>query len=174
MSDLATIQAQLIDIRNVGTHKSLKLTLHVPEEYALKAIEAFGWPTGAHPVPVAVARLTDEASKAPQQQGRQTDQARQDLRSDQEDREETPPPVRRTFDSLPLPQQAGIMSNEPPFRTFLNEEYGYRCENKEDAAAALRERCGILSRKELKEQPTAAERFCKLRDHYRAWMMVVP
>lgn len=63
MNKPAAISAQLVDMRNVGTHKCLKLTLHVPEEQALDAIAAFGWPTGAAPVPVAIARLNQQEGK---------------------------------------------------------------------------------------------------------------
>jgi hypothetical protein len=56
MEKPAAILAALVDMRNVGTHKSLKLTLHIAEEHALDAIRAFGWPTGANPVLVGVGR----------------------------------------------------------------------------------------------------------------------
>jgi hypothetical protein len=161
MSDLAAIQAQLVDIRNVGTHKSLKLTLHVPEEYALKAIEAFGWPTGANPVPVALARLNLE---------------KEVVRPDRHDPAADKSPGRaepRTFDSLPLPQQAGILCQEGGFRAFLNEEFNYACETADDAAEAVRERCNIASRSELGRNKKAAERFIELREQYQAWRMVV-
>lgn len=61
MTKLAAIEGQLVSIKNVSTHKSACLTIHVPEEYALKVIEAFGWPTMAAPVPVAIARLDPNA-----------------------------------------------------------------------------------------------------------------
>ena len=57
MTELAIIAGTLVDVRNIGTHKSVKLTVHVPEELATKVVQAFGWPTMADPIPVAVARL---------------------------------------------------------------------------------------------------------------------
>lgn len=57
MTAPAAIQGHLVSIKNVSTHKSACLTIHVPEEYALKAIEAFGWPTMVNPVSVAIAKL---------------------------------------------------------------------------------------------------------------------
>src|SRR5687768_17572513 len=57
MSDARAISAQLVDIRNVGTHKVVKLTLHAPEEQAMQIMKLFGWPTGVNPIPVALARL---------------------------------------------------------------------------------------------------------------------
>jgi hypothetical protein len=59
MTDAAIISGSLVDVRNVGSAKSVKLTVHVPEEYARKVIDAFGWPTGATPVSVAIARLDE-------------------------------------------------------------------------------------------------------------------
>jgi hypothetical protein len=60
MQDAAIISGSLVDVRNVGTHKSVKLTIHVPEELAMKVVAAFGWPTGAAPVLVAIACLDDK------------------------------------------------------------------------------------------------------------------
>ena len=59
MTEAAIIAGSLVDVRNVGTHKSVKLTIHVPEEYATKVVAAFGWPTGGNPVSVAIARMTE-------------------------------------------------------------------------------------------------------------------
>jgi hypothetical protein len=57
MTDARAISAQLVDIRNVGTHKVVKLTIHAPQEHAMHIMELFGWPTQVDPVPVALARL---------------------------------------------------------------------------------------------------------------------
>lgn len=59
MSKPSAIAASLVNMRNVGSHKSVALTIHVPEEQAHAVIEAFGWPTMANPVPIAIARLTE-------------------------------------------------------------------------------------------------------------------
>lgn len=69
MTAPAAIQGQLVSIKNVSTHKSACLTIHVPEEYALKAIEAFGWPTMVNPVLVAIAKL-DPSAKPERKGGR--------------------------------------------------------------------------------------------------------
>lgn len=62
MSDYAAVTGSLVDVRNVGTHKCVKLSIEVPEEMALKVMESFGWPTGTNPVTVVVARLNTEQS----------------------------------------------------------------------------------------------------------------
>src|SRR5215203_874166 len=63
-NDPAVIAAKLVSIKNVGTHKSVVLTIHVPEELALRVIQAFGWPTMTSPVDVAIAALDRESIKA--------------------------------------------------------------------------------------------------------------
>ncbi len=63
MSDRpAVIAGNLVDAKNVNTHKVFRLVIDVPAEHAVRVIEAFGWPTMAAPVPVAVARLSKDAS----------------------------------------------------------------------------------------------------------------
>ena len=59
MTKPAAIYGSLVDLRNVGVHKSLRLTVEVPAELAAQVIEAFGWPTHAAPVPIAMARMND-------------------------------------------------------------------------------------------------------------------
>src|ERR1019366_2338507 len=57
MNEPAAIIASLVDVRNIAEHSSVVLKIHVPQERALEVIAAFGWPTGANPVAVAIARL---------------------------------------------------------------------------------------------------------------------
>ena len=57
MNDKAAIVGSLVSAKNVGVHKSVALTIHVPEELALRVFEIFGWPTMSHPISVALARL---------------------------------------------------------------------------------------------------------------------
>lgn len=59
----AILAGSLVDVRNIGVHKSVRLTIHVPQELAMRVFECFGWPTGATPVSVAIARF-DEMKKA--------------------------------------------------------------------------------------------------------------
>lgn len=54
-----------MDVRNYGTDKCVKLTIHVSAERAMEVIEAFGWPTNVNPVSVAVAGLKEAAPCAP-------------------------------------------------------------------------------------------------------------
>src|ERR1019366_437976 len=62
MNAPAAIIASLVDVRNIAEHSSVVLKIHVPQERALEVIAAFGWPTGANPVAVAIARLNTDVS----------------------------------------------------------------------------------------------------------------
>lgn len=147
MTKAAIISGSLVDVRNVGTHKSVKLTIHVPEELAMKVMEAFGWPTGVSPVAVAIARLDEPVSRR------------------QSPTEERPgpalplpsvPPVRaekerRSFDILPCAQQAGILCGEPAFKKFLFEKFPKVWDSTlQDPGATVREICEVDSRADIK------------------------
>ena len=81
------------------------------------------------------------------------------------DRSHTP------FDDLPLPQQAGILCNEPQFQRFA----GIRCMGSESGLTAtasaeyLRTVCRVASRRDLASDSTAAQRFAALRTEFDAW-----
>jgi len=75
MNDKAIMPAEIVNAKNIGVHKSLAVTLHIPEELAMRFFELFGWPTMSNPVPVALARLATAADKpvdslVPQRRGR--------------------------------------------------------------------------------------------------------
>ncbi len=160
----AAIEAQLIDMRNVGTHKSLKLTIHIPEEQALQAIAAFGWPTGVQPVRIAIARLTEEAAnvtgpKAPgpprQQETQPVDGAK----------------TKTAFRDMRPANQAGILCETEAFNRFIAERLkweGLWPEGK--AADYVRRHCNVVSRKDIRPRTPSGDRWSKLVDEYRAWM----
>jgi hypothetical protein len=154
MTKLAAIEGQLVSIKNVSTHKSACLTIHVPEEYALKVIEAFGWPTMVAPVPVAIAKLDLSVAKAAT------------------DAPASKP--KKSWDELSLAQQAGILCDDPRFAKFLEENYTGSWERlKRDAAAFVREYCcDIQSRAELDTNKDAGQYFIALEKLYRAWLLV--
>ena len=53
----AAMFGSLVDLKNVNSHKSVRLTIDIPAEQASEVVEMFGWPTQAQPVPVAIARM---------------------------------------------------------------------------------------------------------------------
>lgn len=164
MSKPAAISAQLVDMRNVGTHKSLKLTLHVPEEQALAAIEAFGWPTGANPVPVALARLnTESATEASLLAAAPTVAPRGAAGSD------AAPRTPRPFNSLPLPQQAALLCRDPIFKAFCREELGLKEYGDDGPAEVIRAHTGVESRRQLRPDNMPGIKFINLRERYLKW-----
>ena len=135
MKNAAAIAAQLVDVRNVGLHKCIKLTLHVPAEQAAEVMAAFGWPTAAEPVPVALARLNKPAS-------------------------ESEPPVRARSNVAPekrLARDAALMCKEAGFQQWLRREYrgtwrltDYKMPDEERAAATVRILCHVASRADIR------------------------
>jgi hypothetical protein len=165
----AAIAAQLVDIRNVGTHKSLKLTIHVPEEQALAAIAAFGWPTGVNPVPIAIARLeVMPPAKLPEQQCTTETPPRQEAKPSDGAKTKT------AFRDMRLPNQAGIMCDTPAFQKFIAERNGWPGVPPERAtgrtADYVRRVCNVASRADIRPRTPSGDRWLKLFDEYKAWL----
>jgi hypothetical protein len=166
MKPAAAIAAQLVDIRNVGLHKSLKFTLHVPEEEALKAIEAFGWPTGANPVAVAIARL--DLSKPGATRTRNA--PAREAASDPGEPDTPASRPHRPWDELSLAEQAGIACTDPKFRRYLFESACVRDDSEDAAAAAVRLTCGVRSRGDIRPGTEAAALWDQLYSAYQMWL----
>lgn len=133
MSAPAAIQAQLVDVRNVSSHKCVRLEIHVPAEQAGDVMAAFGWPTMADPVPVALARLIAEHAK-PEAEGPRTN--------------------RRMFSDMPLPQQAALRCQEPQFQEFLVDTGRLHLLNATaNVAEVVRQLCGVKSRSDIGKGP---------------------
>lgn len=142
MSAPAAISAQLVDVRNLDTHKCVKMTIHVPAEQAPAVLAAFGWPTMVDPVPVAIARLDINAMKRPLPH----------------------PKERREFYTLPFPQQAGIRSDDLKFALWMSHlPVGKECET---AAEAIRAYCGVESRAHILPGTKAGDRWIELLRSY--------
>lgn len=75
------------------------------------------------------------------------------------------------FDDLPMPQQAGILCNDPRFQTFAARRIGWPGKELTPGAAAeyLRQCCHITTRAELATNPDAQTRFQTLRTEFDAW-----
>jgi len=84
--------------------------------------------------------------------------------------------LRKPFDSLPLPQQAGILCNDERFGAFagvrsLSEGIVF---GPGAAAEFLRVWCGIKSRADLANDAEAARKFATLRTEFDAWRGRIP
>nr|WP_319250479.1 hypothetical protein [uncultured Celeribacter sp.] len=78
---------------------------------------------------------------------------------------------KQPFDTLPLPQQAGIMCNDPRFQQFAAIRCGFPGGqfSSEAAAEYVRDICKINSRRQLAHNPEAETRFQSLRTDFDAW-----
>lgn len=148
MTAPAAIQGQLVSIKNVSTHKSACLTIHVPEEQALQAIEAFGWPTMVNPVPVALARIDPNAK--PERKGGRLAQRAGILCNEG---------GFQRFVAERVADMAGMAS------PVINQD-------PEDVAVFVRFHCGVGSRSHLDHDADAARKFLDLEADYKAWLTV--
>lgn len=166
MKQAAAVAAQLVDVRNIASHKCVRLTIDVPAEHALRVIEAFGWPTMVDPVPVAVARLN------PGKEVVQHGSAQAEL--DKAQPRQALPQLGgarpgRDWAQLVPSEQAGILCAERPFWKFLREEYDYEARNSDEAAAAVRALCGVTSRKDIAADHRARVLWFGIVTRYRTW-----
>jgi len=181
----AAIAAQLVDMRNVGTHKVMKLTIHVPEEQALAAIAAFGWPTGVNPVPIAIARLVEKEVMRNDDGKREGGLcATSTSNAPDADRPSTVTPPRQqetqpvdgaktrmAFRDLRMANQAGILCASIPFLKFLSERL--RADailTQDEAADYVRRYCGVKSRADIRPRTPSGDKWQRLVDEYRTWM----
>ncbi|MBL1436535.1 MAG: hypothetical protein COB08_010095 [Rhodobacteraceae bacterium] len=83
---------------------------------------------------------------------------------------------RQPFADLPLPQQAGILCNDPRFQKYAAIRCGMNGQEFNVSAAAqyLRDVCQIESRRELASSPKAAETFQRLRTEFDACRGKIP
>jgi hypothetical protein len=146
MSAPAAICASLVDVRNIAAHKCVRLEIHVPVEQAALVMQAFGWPTMADPVSVAIARLDMTKASAPE-----------------------PEKKRAPFAELPIAQQAALLCDRNDFRRFLRWK-GWNALSVEGAATALREFCSVSSRSELSTNHIAAGKFQTLTHEFEDWL----
>jgi hypothetical protein len=149
----AAISASLVDVRNIATHKVVRLEIHVPAEQAGLVLAAFGWPTGVDPVPVAIARL--DLSKVTSDTPKPASE----------------PKERRRFVELSLAAQAALRCNEKAFWKFLTDEMNYaNIDDAELAADAVRDICGVESRAAIRDGEPSGKRWDRLNADYVNWM----
>ena len=156
----------------MGAHKSIKLTIHVPEEQARQVVDLFGWPTMVDPVPVALARLQEGGG------------ARRPTRHPTIDTTPVPLPdkpagrAKREWRELTPAGQAGIRCNEPRFQAFLREainRFGLSthddCRNENEAAEIVRDLCRVESRSQInKTNPESLRLWHLLEGDYQLWL----
>ena len=137
----AAIMGQIVDMKNVAAHKSVRLYVDIPQEHAPLVLAAFGWATMTKPVDVAIARLAGPLEAAMAE------------------------PEPKSY-----AQQAAIMGAEPAFWRFANEMWSEGIGNPDEAAIFIRRRCSVASRSDLWEGTKAGNRFRDLRAEYQNWL----
>lgn len=154
MADAAIIRAEYVEWKMVKTRKALQIIFEVPLEQQEHVMGALGIPMPDKSTPVAIARLTDEATA-----------------------DEPPamlePPANDDRPSRPLSQISAFLCTVVAFRRFLGPEgiNAFEMMPTEDQAADyVRESCGVRSRAEFDTDESAAANFRHLRSQYNAWM----
>ncbi len=78
---------------------------------------------------------------------------------------------RRKLSELPIAQRAALLCNREAFWRFLDGAGTHSPKNETDAAAAVREICGIKSRSEFSSNVAAACIFERLERSFSNWLM---
>jgi hypothetical protein len=147
--DRAIFQATFSDLKIIRGRKVGQIVLEVPIEGVDQALRALGGvPRPDAEVWVAVARLDPKAVQHPP----------------------TPAEAPKKHS---LTQQAGILCNEPRFRTFLTEKMHPEADavdNAEYAVEVVRDICEVKSRAEFDKDPEAGARWRELHAEYLLWL----
>ena len=147
------LSGEYADLKLIKTRSVMQVIIEIPVEQGEQIVRLFGIPQPGKPVHVALARLAEPNTIEPER--------------------------RRTFDQLLPAQQAGIRCNEPRFRKFLQERHETAwmlalSNNPDDlteaAAVTVRALCGVHSRAELSQTPTAEIAWISLQQEFDHWL----
>lgn len=148
MDKPAAIRGCFSDFKIIRTRKLCQIIIEVPIEQADSALAALGGvPRSDDEKWVAIARLDINAMKAPLPH----------------------PKERREFFTLPMPNQAGIRSDDLKFQLWLGATYGGVFQNVDDCAQVIREICGVKSRKEILPGTAAGDKWVSLLREYEGY-----
>lgn len=155
MTDAAAIQGDYTDLKFVKGRKVAQIVLEIPIEAAGAFVKAFGTPNPATGIPVALARIQPSALKQQLQQSVEIER--------EKDKEPRP------WNTLKRSQQAGIACSDPGFWAFLREldpvNFGHVA-NEQDAATAVRHRCGVNTRSDFDAYGSKGHLWDKLYSDY--------
>src|SRR3974390_2832997 len=133
MSAPCIIAGQLVDAKNIGVTKSLRLIIDVPQEKAMEVLTKLGWPTMANPIPVAIARLNEgEAKETVAQPPR-----------------EAPAPDVGRSGRAQYARQSGILCKDVRFQTFVKERMEVDTCDEGAAKDYVRRVCDVTSRSQI-------------------------
>ena len=134
----AVIQGTFADLKTVKTRSVVQMVVEVPIEQGEQIVRAFGFPQPGREVSVAVARIKMQEQATPEQAD-----------------------GHKRFEDIPRPQQAGILCHDKAFVKWLGAG------DANGAAAILRQRLGVESRADLKENTEAARKWDALVIQFR-------
>lgn len=174
------IGASLVGIKNVSIHKSVALTIHVPQERAMEVINLFGWPTMIEPVHVVIARLDPKKIEVKEDLVPSCKYiANMDENYNFEINEDSPKPIREKT----LAEYVGMVTSRENFQEYILKNHkavwsNYVTEhNAQDEKAIInitsccvRFICGVRSRSEIKYDTPAQEKWAELYNEYKTWL----
>lgn len=121
------------------------------------------------PKPNRAAKGEDAADTASPRENEITKRAKIQALTDAKTAEDRAKP-KRAFSDMSLSQQSGIRANDWRFQDFLEHEYPGVWRNLKDAAASIREICGVQSRSDLATDHNAANKWRVLNSKFETWL----
>jgi hypothetical protein len=147
MSARAAIKGTFSDFKLLRTRSVCQLIIEIPIEEADAALKALGGLPRSDSERWCAVALLD--MRTPDDQGASRDPVQKH---------------HRAFCDLPMPQQAGIRSEDLDFQIFISKTPAGR--ESENAADAIRIFCGVGSRSEILPGTKAGERWIELLRSY--------
>ena len=150
--------AEYANFKPVPSRNKLQIVLEVPLEQGEEIMKLLGMPSPGSTKWVGVAPL--KLNEQPVVQQRIPDASTApDVEKDSGQGLDS----RKSWDELPYPQRAGIMSNDPVFWEFC------RSSNASEAAEYIRAWCDVDSRADIKSGTPAERRFISLCNDFDTW-----
>lgn len=141
----AAFKGTFSDFKILKSRKVIQIVIEVPLEGGDAALEALGGlPRPDQETWVGVARLETKAPPAP------------------------PAHERKDFDELPYASQITLMCKSYEFRCYMRDA-GYKVNNEDDAINAVKEICGVASRKEITTGTPTGEMWEDIKSKYNDW-----
>ncbi len=162
----AAFKATYSDWRLIKGRKVVQVVFEMPLEYSDQAYAALGgMPNPAAEIWCGIARLN--LSKIGSNEavgGEAKENLTSGLASPSNSRRKPVAPEHK------LSMKAALICQEPPFLKYLAEHRGVVCYGITGAAEWLRQRCGVVSRAEIKPGTAAGFTFEEIYNDYMLWL----
>ena len=155
----AVIQGVFSDLKNIKTRSCVQIVIEVPIEQAGMVIDALGWPQPGAEIPVAIARLNDEAAAIFKHNSHEAPTSKEVTASS---------PI---IEPIPYPQQITLLCEQEAFQDWLfarfqwPEEYA---DGKSAAAFVIRRYCHVSSRSDIQAGTEPGRRWYELFTEYQS------